>query len=89
MIMKRVLGLLRQHWPHTHILLRGDDRYGYLTSAGWKRRHDGKDIPSNWRNPPRPGAKSPEQGRSYNRRTREMGRRREGGGGVRINDETG
>src|SRR5262249_39987941 len=38
---------------------------------------------SNWRSPPRPGAKSPEQGRPYNRRHREVGRRREGGGWVR------
>ena len=38
-----------------------------LTSAGWKRRHDDKDMLSNWRSPPRPGAKSPEQGRPYNR----------------------
>jgi hypothetical protein len=29
MIMKRVLNLLRQHWPHTHILLRG---YGYFSN---------------------------------------------------------
>src|SRR3954449_9762981 len=35
---------------------------------------------SNWRNPPRPSEKSPEQGRPYNRRNREVGRRREGGG---------
>ena len=27
MIMKRVLGLLRQHWPQTHILLRGDGHF--------------------------------------------------------------
>ncbi len=27
MIMKRVLGLLRQHWPHTHIVLRGDGHF--------------------------------------------------------------
>lgn len=27
MIMKRVLGLLRRHWPHTHILLRGDGHF--------------------------------------------------------------
>ena len=27
MIMTRVLGLLRQHWPHTHILLRGDGHF--------------------------------------------------------------
>lgn len=27
MIMKRVLGLLRQHWPHTHIILRGDGHF--------------------------------------------------------------
>src|SRR5215213_3239420 len=35
---------------------------------------------SNWRSPPRPSEKSPEQGRPYNRRNREVGRRREGGG---------
>lgn len=27
MIMKRVLGLLRRHWPNTHILLRGDGHF--------------------------------------------------------------
>lgn len=27
MIMKRVLRLLRQHWPHTHILIRGDGHF--------------------------------------------------------------
>ena len=27
MIMKRVLGLLRQHWPDTHIVLRGDGHF--------------------------------------------------------------
>lgn len=27
MIMKRVLGLLRRHWPKTHILLRGDGHF--------------------------------------------------------------
>ena len=27
MIMKRVLGLLRHHWPQTHILLRGDGHF--------------------------------------------------------------
>ncbi|WP_107768564.1 IS1380 family transposase, partial [Nocardioides terrigena] len=27
MIMKRVLGLLRRHWPQTHILLRGDGHF--------------------------------------------------------------
>ena len=41
------------------------DRCGSFTSAGWKRQHGGKDMPSNWRSPPRPSAKSPEQGRSY------------------------
>src|ERR1700739_2454253 len=34
-----------------------------FTSAGWKRRHGDKDMLSNWRSPPRPGAKSSEQGR--------------------------
>src|SRR5260370_39590123 len=51
-----------------------------FTSAGWKRQHGDKDMLSNWRSPPRPGAKSSEQGRPYNRRNREVGRRREGGG---------
>ena len=52
------------------------DRCGSFTSTGWKRQHGGKDMPSNWRSPPRPGAKSPEQGRSYNRLNREVDRRR-------------
>src|SRR5208337_2434714 len=39
------------------------DRRGISISAGWKRQHGGKDMPSNWRSPPRPGEKSPEQGR--------------------------
>src|SRR5215510_14890559 len=46
-----------------------------------------KDMLSNWRSPPRPGEKSPEQGRPYNRPNREVGRRREGGGWVRSSDE--
>src|SRR6516162_6085094 len=41
-----------------------------FTSAGWKRRHGDKDMLSNWRSPPRPGEKSLEQGRPYNRRHR-------------------
>src|SRR6202043_3654597 len=36
-----------------------------FASAGWKRQHGDKDMPSNWRSPPHPGAKSPEQGRPY------------------------
>jgi hypothetical protein len=63
------------------------DRRGISISAGWKRQHGGKDMPSNWRSPPRPGEKSPEQGRSYNRHNRESDRRREGGGWVRSSDE--
>src|SRR6202043_1752242 len=63
------------------------DRLRLFTSAGWKRRHGDKDMLSNWRSPPRPGAKSPEQGRPYNRRHREVGRRREGGGWVRSSEE--
>jgi hypothetical protein len=63
------------------------DQYGAFTLAGWKRQHGGKDMPSNWRSPPRPGAKSPEKGRSYNRFNREVGRRREGGGWVRMSEE--
>ena len=65
------------------------DRCGSFTSAGWKRQHGGKDMPSNWRSPPRPGAKSPEQGRSYNRLNREVDRRREGDGWVRNSVEAG
>jgi len=73
----------RQHgWPKT-------DRHGHLTSAGWKPRHADKDMLSNWRSPPCPGAKSPEKGRSYNRQHREVDRRREGGGWVRSSDEAG
>lgn len=30
MIMKRVMHVLRQHWPHTHILLRGDRHFSNL-----------------------------------------------------------
>ena len=63
------------------------DRRGILTSAGWKRQHGDKDMLSNWRNPPRPSEKSLEQGRPYNRRNREVGRRREGGGWARSSDE--
>jgi hypothetical protein len=63
------------------------DRCGILISAGWKRQHGDKDMPSNWRSPPRPGEKSPEQGRSYNRRNREIDRRREGGGWASSSDE--
>src|SRR4029077_16915195 len=63
------------------------DRCGTFASAGRQRQHGGKDTPSNWRSPPRPGEKSPEQGRSYNRRNREIDRRREGGGWVRMSDE--
>ena len=58
-----------------------------FTSAGWKRQHGDKDMPSNWRSPPRPGEKSPEQGRSYNRLNREIDRWREGGGWVRMSEE--
>src|SRR5258705_7326284 len=54
-----------------------------FTSAGWKRQHGDKDMLSNWRSPPRPGAKSSEQGRPYNRRNREVGQRREGVGRAR------
>src|SRR2546425_992426 len=57
--------------------------------AGWERQHGDQDTSSNWRNPPRPVAKSAEPGRPYNRRTREVGRRREGGGRVRSSDEAG
>jgi len=46
-------------------------------------------MPSNWRNRPRPIEKSVEQGRPYNRRDREGGRRRDGGGQVRSSEEAG
>ena len=62
---------------------------GFFTSAGWKRQHGGKDMPSNWGSPPGPGAKSAEQGRSYNRLNREIDRRREGDGWVRSSGEAG
>src|ERR1700716_2945296 len=55
-----------------------------FTSAGWKRQHGDKDMLSNWRSPPRPGAKSSEQGRPYNRRTREISRRRDWREGQRV-----
>jgi hypothetical protein len=57
------------------------------TPAGWERQHGDKDARSNWRNPPPPVVKAAEQGRSYNRSTRESDRRGEGGGGVRKSDE--
>ena len=46
-------------------------------------------MPSNWRSRPRPVEKSTEQGRPHNRRPRENGRRRDGGGWVRSSVETG
>ena len=58
------------------------DRCGISTSA-----HGDKDMLSNWRDPPRPSEKSPEQGRPYNRRNREVGQRREGVGRARSSDE--
>jgi len=39
------------------------------TPAGWERQHGDKDTLSNWRDPPRPAAKSAEQGRLSNRTT--------------------
>jgi hypothetical protein len=47
------------------------------------------EAPRRPRNPPRPVAKSAEPGRSYNRQHREVGRRREGGGGVCRSGEAG
>jgi hypothetical protein len=46
------------------------NRCGILISAGCKRQHGDKDMPSNWRRAPRSGEKSLEQGRSYNRLNR-------------------
>src|SRR3954452_15554642 len=57
--------------------------------GGWERRHGDKGTSSNARSPPRPAAKSAETGRPYNRRPREVGRRREGGGGARSSVEAG
>jgi len=71
----------KAEWPAEHWPIR------LFTLAGWKRQHGDKDMLSNWRNPPRPVEKSPEQGRPYNRRNREVGRRREGGGWVHTSDE--
>src|SRR5688572_800495 len=36
-----------------------------VTPAGWKWQHGDKDASQNWRSPPRPVAKSTEQGKSY------------------------
>src|SRR5215831_9348111 len=38
------------------------DCSGHPLWRGEKRQHDGKDTQSNWRSPPRPAAKSAEQG---------------------------
>src|SRR5216684_3641005 len=63
------------------------DRYGCSPRRGGSDSTVTKDMLSNWRSPPRPGAKSSEQGRPYNRRNREVGQRREGGGWVGSSDE--
>ena len=47
---------------------RTDRSDGTLRRGGY-RRHGDKDVLSNWRDPPRPGEKSTEQGRPYNRYT--------------------
>ena len=67
-----------------------------LTDAAPSLRRGGSDstvasdMPSNWRSPPRPGAKSPEQGRSYNRLNREVDRSAERvDGWVRSSVEAG
>src|SRR5262245_29682703 len=62
--------------------VRGEDGNVLTYSA-----HGDKGTLSNWRSPPRPGAKSSEEGRSYNRLNREVDRRREGGGRVRSSEE--
>src|SRR5262245_34130325 len=55
--------------------------------AGWERQHGDQGTSSHWRSPPRPAAKPAEPGRPYNRRPREIGRRREGGGGAGSSGE--
>ena len=52
------------------------------TLAGLKGQHDGKDMLSNWRNPPRPVAKSAEQGSRITGNTGKSVERREGFGWV-------
>src|SRR5262249_48824144 len=60
-----------------------------LAPAGWERRHGDPGTSSHWRSPPRPAAKAAEPGRPYHRPPREVGRRREGGGGARRSGEAG
>jgi hypothetical protein len=55
-------------WRRQHGSSRTDRSDGTLRRGGY-RRHGDKDVLSNWRDPPRPGEKSTEQGRPYNRYT--------------------
>src|SRR5262249_11254378 len=59
------------------------------TPAGGERRHGDPGTSSHWRSPPRPAGRPAEPGRPENRHPREVGRRREGGGGVRSRVEAG
>jgi hypothetical protein len=62
-------------------------RRGESDSDKDKDKDKDKDMLSNWRDPPRPSEKSPEQGRPYNRRNREVGQRREGVGRASSSEE--
>ena len=44
-------------WPGQ----KGCDLRADVVRREWKRQHGGKNMPSNWRSLPRPGAKSPER----------------------------
>ena len=59
------------------------------TPAGWERQHGDKDTRSNWRDPPRPAAKSAAAREVVEPVHREVTRRREGDGGVRSSGEAG
>src|SRR5262249_22424432 len=66
------------------------DAAGRSGGGGGGERGQGEgDRSSKGRSPPRAAAKAAETGRSYNRRPREIGRRREGGGGARSSVEAG
>jgi len=59
------------------------------SSPRWRSAFRTPGVTSNWRNPPRPAAKSAGGSPPYNQRSWEVGGRREGGGGARRSDEAG
>ena len=89
-------GLVRNELRRPSLLVSGEGSMEYrrpieamLHSGGVEGQHGDKDMPSNWRSRPRPIEKSTEQDRPYNRRPREVGRRRDGGGRARSSNEAG